>query len=197
MTSLFPVTRQKIEKQREKLKRDKLTPWFWYNSRGIKVTRFDGETIDLSGDFNANLFLDFIKPFLKDAIVKTLDETLEICHTRGLEPEEPYIRETAMLLDGYLIDPIYQYMATIDQRIRGKGNPKSVRRRNVTEYIEEMRYFLNESKDQFIQGIETNTKPQGNGGQAKKTISGRLTKFFFKLYEVTLKVIVDAVLGRF
>jgi len=158
MSSLLPVIRQKIEKQREEIKRDKLTPWLWFNSRGVKVTRFDGGTIDISvvlyEQCQSNVFWDFIKPFLQDAIVKTLDETLKTCRARGLSPEEPYIRETAMLLDGQLIDPIYRYMADIDHRIRGRGYPKSVRRRDVTEHITEMVKFLDKCKDEIIQGIK-------------------------------------------
>jgi hypothetical protein len=91
---------------------------------------------------------------LQDAIVKTLDETLETCRTRGLMPEEPYIRETAMLLDGYLIDPIYRYMADIDRRLRGRGDPKSVGRRDVTDEITEMVKFLDKCKNEMIQSIK-------------------------------------------
>ena len=105
------------------------------------------------GSSQALVFFSFIVPFLEDAIVKNLSETLETCRSRGLMPEEPYIRETAMLLDGYLIDPIYRYMADIDRRIRGKGYPKNVKRKDVTDEITEMVKFLDKSKDEMIRGI--------------------------------------------
>jgi len=159
---LLPVTRQRLVKLCETLKRDKLTPWLWFNSRGVKVIHFDGATISMSGtpygQSQALAFFSFIEPFLQDAIVKTLDETLETCRARGLKPEEPYIRETAMLLDGYLIDPIYRYMADIDRRIRGNGNPKSVARKDVTDEIAEMVKFLDKCKDEMIQGIKAENK---------------------------------------
>lgn len=176
---LLPVTRQKIVKLCENLKRDKLTPWIWFNSRGVKVTDFYGKTISmlggLYGQSAANVFFDFIVLFLQDAIVKTLDETLEICLTRKYEPEPYIIRETAMLLDGYLIDPIYRYMADIDRRLRGRGNPKSVGRKNVTEEIAKMVKFLDKCKDEMIQGIkaekpaepEQKIEPQEKDGQAE------------------------------
>jgi hypothetical protein len=157
-SELHPVTKQKLVKLCETLKREQLTPWLWFNSRGVKVNKFDGGIISIQGglyeESRANVFRDSIAPFLQDAIVKNLDETIETCRDRGLKPEEPYIRETAMLLDGYLIDPIYRYMADIDQRIRGKGNPKSVGRRNVTDEIAEMVKFLDKCKDEMIQGIK-------------------------------------------
>ena len=121
--------------------------------------------------------------------MRTLNETLETCRARGLTPEEPYITETAMLLDGYLIDPIYRYMADIDQRIRGRGCPKSVGRQDVTDRITEMVKFLNQCKDEMIQGAKA-AETQQNTTVAKDGRESRL----LKLYEVTLKVIIDAVL---
>jgi hypothetical protein len=110
-SELLPVTRQNLVTLREKLKREKLTPWLWFNFRGVEVTKFDGGIISILGvsyeQSQVNVFWHFIEPFLQDAIVNNLDDTLKTCHARGLKPEEPYIRETAMLLDGYLIDPIY------------------------------------------------------------------------------------------
>ncbi|MBN1804209.1 MAG: hypothetical protein JW837_03055 [Sedimentisphaerales bacterium] len=126
--------------------------------------------------------------------MKTLDETLETCRARGLRPEEPYIRESAMLLDGYLIDPIYRYMADIDRRIRDKGDPKSVGRKDVTDEITEMVKFLDKCKDEVIRGIKQ-AEPEQNTKPAKRW--RKISNFFWKLYEKTLKVIVDAVLEKF
>jgi len=172
---LYSVTEQKIAKLRETLKNDKLTPWFWFNSRGVNVTDFYGKTIHMEGPYGpsqAMVFWEFIKPFLVDAIVKTLDETLETCRVRGLKPEEPYIRETAMLLDGHLIDPIYRYMAEIDRRIRGNGNPKNVRRENVIDKIDEMVKVLDKCKDEMIQGLKetnlANGRKEPTEAEAKK-----------------------------
>ena len=155
---LRPVTRQKIVKLRETLKKDKLTRWFWFKSKGVETTDFYGGTVCQKGvsyeEQSWRVFLSFVKPFLEDAVVKTLNETLEICLTRKYEPE-PYIRETAMLLDGHLIDPIYRYMAEIDRRLRGCGYPKNVTRRDVTREITEMVKFLDICKDEMIHGIKT------------------------------------------
>ena len=198
---LFPVTRQKIVKLLENLKRDKLTLWLWFNSRGVKVTDFYGKTISilggLYGQSEANVFLNFIKPFLEDTIVKTLDETIETCRNRELKPEEPYIRETAMLLDGYLIDPIYRYMADIDRRIRGKGYPKSVGRKDVTDQITEMVKFLDKCKDEMIQGLKDMNKPQEKDGQASggnKAGDKSNETWYWKLYEKTIKAAFSAIL---
>jgi len=171
-SELLPVTRQKLVKLRESLKIEKLEPWLWFNSRGVRVTDFYGKTIHISGclycQSQALVFFSFIVPFLQDAIVKNLDDTLETCRARGLKPKEPYIRETAMLLDGCLIDPIYRYMADIDRSIRGKGNPKSVGRRDVTDEIGEMVKSLNKCKEEMIQGIRAR---EGKGGEPQGQVS--------------------------
>lgn len=175
-SELLPVTRQKIVKIRETLKREKLTPWLWFNSLGVKVMKFDGGIISMRGvqyeGSQALVFWQFIVPFLEDAIVHNLDETLETCRARGLKPEEPYIRESAMLLDGHLVDPVYRYMAYIDQHIRGKGDPKSVRREDVTDRITEMVQYVAKCRDEIIQGIRASGKPLGKDGQGKRTSTG-------------------------
>jgi len=157
-TELLPVTREKLVTLCETLKRDQLTPWLWFNSRGVRVKNFYGKAIGCQGveydEGIARVFLESITPFLRDAIVKTLDETLETCRTRRLKPEEPYLRETAMFLDGYLIDPIYRYIADIDRLIRGKGDPKSVKRRDVIDQINRMVKFLDKCVEEMIQGIK-------------------------------------------
>ncbi len=178
---LLPAVKQKVFNLCETLKGGQLTPWLWFNCRGVDVTDFYGKTIHIQGclygQAQALVFFAFIKPFLQDAVVKTLDETLETCRIRGLKPEEPYIRETAMLLEGYLIDPIYDYMADIDRRIRGKGTPKSVGRRDVTDEITEMEKFVDKCKDEMIHGIQaadlasrTATEKQGSGKAGRRKI---------------------------
>jgi hypothetical protein len=158
-SQLLPLIRQKVDKLRETLINDKLAPWRGFNFYGVNITDFYGKPISISGggynDSTANVFFDFIKPFLEDAIVKTLDEKLEICSVRGLNPKEPYIREAAMVLEGHLICPIYDEMVDIDRHLRSsKGNLKSIGRRDVTDEIAEMNKFLDKCKDEMIQGIK-------------------------------------------
>ena len=195
-TELLPVTRQKVVNLCETLKREKLTPWLWFNSRGVKLTNFYGKPIDMPasvyGQSSADVaFFSFIVPFLQDAIVKTLDETLQTCRARGLGPEEAYIRETAALLDGYLIDPIYRCMATIDWRIRGKGNPKSVGRRDVTDEIAEMVKFLDKCKDEMIQGIKA-AETQQNTAVAKEGKGDVNVNIFGDVQAGNLQIAQDA-----
>jgi hypothetical protein len=159
-TPLLPVTRQKIDTYRLTLTQNKLTPWRWFNFRGVEITDFYGKPISISGcRFESSemlVFWKFIGPFLENAIVATLDETLETCRARNYEPE-PVLRETAMLLRGHLIDPIYREMAQIERALRGKGNPKSVPLRDVTDEIGDMERFLTGRISEFIVGVKEGT----------------------------------------
>jgi hypothetical protein len=154
---LLPVTRQKIDRLREAIKEDKLAPSLWFNSRGVEIAGSHGKTVSISGcryeGTPVLVFWKSVEPFLEDAIVHTLDDTLDVCLSRKWEPEA-YIREAAMLLDGHLIDPIYRYMAGIDRRLRGKGNPKSVKLRDVTNDIVGMRRFLDKCREEMIRGVK-------------------------------------------
>lgn len=176
-SSLLPVIRQKVDKLRETLINDKLTPWRWFNFRIVNITDFYGKPIALGGEgtfyglgTEVLVFFSFIKPFLQDAIVKILDDTIETCRVRRLKPVEPYIREAAMILEGHLIYPIYDEIVDIDRHLRGKGYPKSVGKRNVVEESAEMRKNLDERKNEMIRGINEQNKLSGKraGNMSKK-----------------------------
>ena len=156
-TPLRPVTEQKIVKLRETLKRDKLKPWLCLSSRGVRITDFYGKTITYPGvAFEGSprlVFWSFIKPFLQEAIVKTLDETLEIAHARGYDPEA-CVREAGMLLKGNLIWSVYVRMRTMDRKLTAGRNWKSARPKDITHDANEMVSFLNKGTDQIIQGLE-------------------------------------------
>ncbi len=162
-TPLRPLTEQKIVELRETLKRDKLKPWLWLSSRGLHITDFYGKPIRYSGVAYQGsprlVFWGFIKPFLQDAIVKTLDETLEISHARGYEPEA-CIKEAAMLLYGGLIWDVYVSMANMDRKLRGGRNWKSAGSKDITHDANEMVSFLNKRRDQIIQGLKAE-RPKG------------------------------------
>jgi hypothetical protein len=48
-SSLLPATRQKVEKIRETLINDKLTPWRWFNFRGVDIADFYGKKYQTAG----------------------------------------------------------------------------------------------------------------------------------------------------
>lgn len=132
-TELYPVTKQNIDNFRVKLIMQKLEPWLFFNvsryfsksdrypTTGIQITDFYGKTITMKGalydEHCVNVFWNFIDPFLRDSIVRFLDQTLETCLERKWNPER-YIKETSVLLRYNLIWDIYNKMSDINQKLR-------------------------------------------------------------------------------
>ena len=77
--------------------------------------------------------------------MKILEDVGDDALANQLNPELCF-NEAAGLLDG-VISKTYNRMAEIDQRLRGKGNPESVKRKDVTEQIEKMRNYLQRHKE--------------------------------------------------
>lgn len=148
---LYEKTNQRIDDFYAKLDKEQLTPWCFFNTGKMpEVKRYYGGTIKYSGiEFSGTPVLvfweGFIEPFLEHGIVRILEQVADDTSTKQLNPES-CISQAAGLLDG-VISKTYNRMAEIDQRLRGKGNPESVKRKDVSEQIEKMRNYLQRHKE--------------------------------------------------
>ena len=140
--------KERIELEFQKLEKDKVTPWtFLLSGKGMKVIDFFGKQVSYQGvGFEGSprtvFWNGFIQPFLKDIVSRSLSETRTFCQDHSIDSSLP-LKETASLLkDG--ISVIYERMADIDQRLRGKGYPHSVRRYNPKAEIERSAAFIEE-----------------------------------------------------
>jgi hypothetical protein len=149
---LYEKTKQRVDDFYAKLDKEQLTPWIFFNTGKISVEKYYGGTIYLDGEFSGSkkmIFWDgFIEPYLEHGIVEILEQVADDALSKQLNPE-PCIGEAAGLLDG-VIGGTYNRMSEIDQRLRGKGNPESVKRKDVTEKIEEMLNYLQRHKESFL-----------------------------------------------
>lgn len=150
---LYEKTKQRVDDFYAKLDKEELMPWNFFNSGVMpEVKKYYGGTIKYSGvEFSGSPVLvfweGFIEPFLEHGITEILEQIANDALEKRLNPE-PCISEAAGLLDG-VISKTYNQMAEIDQRLRGKGDPKSVKRKDVTENIEKMRIYLQRNKESF------------------------------------------------
>jgi hypothetical protein len=150
---LYEKTKQRVEDFYAKLEKEQLMPWNFFNSGVMpEVKKYYGGTIKYSGvEYSGTPVLvfweGFIEPFLEHGITEILEQVANDALEKQLNPE-PCINEAAGLLDG-VISKTYNQMAEIDQRLRGKGNPGSVKRNDVTENIEKMRIYLQRNKESF------------------------------------------------
>lgn len=152
---LYEKTKQIVDDFYAKLDKEQLMPWNFFHSGVMpEVKKYYGGTIKYSGmgsEFSGSPVLvfweGFIEPFLEHGTVEILEQVANDASEKQLNPE-PCISEAAGLLNG-VISQTYNRMAEIDQRLRGKGNPKSVNRKDVTENIEKMRNHLQRHKESF------------------------------------------------
>jgi len=148
-TPLYEKTKQKIDDFYTNLDRDQLTPWMFFRSgkmRGVKD--YYGKLIHPGGggiEFSrtpVKVFWsdDFIQPFLEHEITEILEQVCNEALGKKLNPE-PCINEAVSFFNG-CIHRVYNRMAIIDQKLRGKGYPKSVSRRDVSRETSKMCEYL-------------------------------------------------------
>jgi len=145
-TALYARTKKRVDELRDFLIKEKITPWLLMKS-GDRVTNHDGRIlqysdVEFTGTPRQIFWEGFIEPFLEDGIQDVLDEVGAECKNMGLDPENP-LKEATWLLRS-VIESVYKNMAKVDQTLRGKGYPDSVRRKNVDYEIRIMENKLQE-----------------------------------------------------
>ncbi len=142
-TPLYFRTKKRVDDFYESIRNEKLDPWLFINVEGVQdqVTQYNGDTIYISGTFSGSKRLifwsdDFIPPFIKDAIIKVFDQTIDECRTNGLEPQI-YVYEAKRILSDFIYR-IYNHMADMDQKLLKQVYPERSGRRDVKREIEKM-----------------------------------------------------------
>jgi len=155
---LYPMMEKFVRDEWEKLDRDRLTKWAFFNvdnaqpipdfhNRPISMGRgtlvFEGQIRDI--------FWKFADPFLEDIAVRTLDEVVK--RGQGKCDLRQPIRETEGLLISYS-RKAYARMADIDRRLRGKGYPQSVPLRETKRESGEMESYIARLADAHMRLLE-------------------------------------------
>lgn len=145
-TPLYAKTEQRIKDFYIDLDRNKLTPWSLFNTGKMpKIKDFYGKSIQYEGvKFKGSprlIFWEgFIEPFLEHGIIDILEQIAGEAKQMNLPPK-PCIDEAVGLLYP-VISNVYERMAQIDQKLRGKGEPQSVKLEDVSKRIKKMHGFL-------------------------------------------------------
>ncbi len=146
----YSFIKERVELEFERLEREKVTPWaFFLTDKGVSLTAFFGKRVSYTGgglqfdDSPREYFWNsFIQPFLNDIVSKNFLETEGFCREKGLDWRLP-LEETASFLKAG-IRRVYQRMADIDRRLRGKGYPNSVPKRDPRNQIAASEAFVEE-----------------------------------------------------
>ena len=128
----------------KRLIESQIDPWIFFNSKGVHVKKFNGKDISMSGckynDSSHMVFLDYIKPYIADAIKRKIEETVELAKDKKV-PIFTVLGSTESNLSGE-INTVYHKIQIIDRRLRGGGDPESVPMRDVSSEIKIMNAFL-------------------------------------------------------
>lgn len=130
---------QKIEKfindEWIKLDQNQITPWaFMTAGPPFHCKTFYGKDINYQGieyeGSSQHVFWGrYIEPFIEDIVGRSIDYIVTLCKEKEQSPEAP-LEEAEKLLKT-LSAKAYKRMADIDQKLRGKGYPQSVKKRDV------------------------------------------------------------------
>lgn len=152
-STLYAVIKSDVKDAIGDIQRKAIEPWVFFNSHGVNIEKAEGGYICIKGvEFSGSAQNGFWGGFASNHIRKAGKEIVE--NTRKKAIERGVSVEIA-LTDCHLclsvcISKLYRKMSEIDQRLRGKGYPESVSRRDVADYIARDLQHLNSIIDSEI-----------------------------------------------
>lgn len=133
-----------ISEEFKRLIKKQVTPWSFYNSKGVRVKKFDGEDILMSGskynDQTKMVFFSHIESYIEGTIKRMIEKTAELAKDKNV-PISMVLSSTEVNLSGG-IDTIYHKIQQVDRRLRGGGYPESIPKRDVSFEVKKMNDFL-------------------------------------------------------
>lgn len=134
-----------ISDEFKQLIKEQIDPWFFFNSKGIHIKKFDGKDISISGcKFGDSSMLVFwsgyIEPYIEDVIKRMIEETIKLANDKNVPVSAVLESTKANLSSG--IDNVYHKMREVDRRLRGNGFPDSVPKRDVSFEVKQMNNVL-------------------------------------------------------
>jgi len=145
-TPLYPTFQKRIDDAVERLLTKQVDPWAFFNAGPpIRISRFDGRSIAYQGvGFEGSprevFWSRYIEPFLEDIAVQEMTAAVAAARERGVDAKLLLPEVEGLLLSN--CKKVFNRMAEIDQRLRGKGYPQSVQRRPIDDKYSRMEKFI-------------------------------------------------------
>lgn len=146
MTPLYPTVEKRINDGVNDLIRKQITPWsFMTAGPPFRIMRFDGSEIRYQGiEFEGSprhvFWSGYIEPFLEHLCKIEVDEAISLAQEKDVDGEAVLSEVEELLVVG--VKKIYSEMADVDQRLRGKGVPRSVERPSIDAKVSAMTQFI-------------------------------------------------------
>lgn len=145
-TPLYPIFEKRIHDATEQLLRKQIEPWAFLNSgHPVKVKTFDGHNISYQGvGFEGSprvvFWSRYMEPFLENLTIEEISVVVKAAREKRVDAKLLLLEVQSLLLSASR--QIFSRMAETDQRLLGKGNPKSVPLRPIENEVTVMKEFI-------------------------------------------------------
>jgi hypothetical protein len=145
-TDLYPIMHKFVDDEYGKLRREKVLSWlFLHSGRPFRCEDFFGRPLKYEGVRFQGLpryvfWNGYMEPFLKDIIVRAIEQTLALCRQIGVDVH-PAVHETCELLR-IMVTRIYEDMAGVDLELRREKGYRSFKKVDVSARIATMHRFI-------------------------------------------------------
>jgi hypothetical protein len=147
-TPLYPTFRNRVGDAFEQLIKQQVTPWsFMTAGPPFRIKLFDGREIayqhlEFGGSPQEVFWSRYIEPFLEQLCISEIEAAVSMASDKDVDARLLLPELQGLLSAGF--KTVYERMADVDRRLRGKGYPNSVALRSVEMEIQRMDKFLDE-----------------------------------------------------
>jgi hypothetical protein len=147
-TPLYPTFRKRVADAFERLIEQQVTRWsFMTAGSPFRIKSFDGREIAYQGiEFEGSprevFWSRYIEPFLEQLCISEIEAAVSLAREKGVDARLLLTELQGLLSAGF--KKVYERMADVDRRLRGKGYPNSVALRSVELETQRMDKFLEE-----------------------------------------------------
>lgn len=147
-TPLYPTFKKRVTDAFEQLLKQQITPWsFMKAGPPFHVKAFDGREIayqhlEFEGSPRQVFWSRYIEPFLEHLCISEVEAAVAMAKGKSVDARLLLPELQGLLSAGFR--KVYEQMADVDRRLRGKGYPNSVALRSVELEIQRMDKFLDE-----------------------------------------------------
>ncbi|MGQ5522934.1 hypothetical protein ACUHMQ_06690 [Chitinimonas sp. PSY-7] len=143
---LYPVFDKRISDATESLIREKVTPWAFLSSgKPFRMAKHNGEEIRWEGILyhgtpSLVFWTRFIDPYLEELVLNEFNFAVEQAKERDLDAKVLLPEVKGLLIAAS--SKVFDRMISVDQNLRGGGDPRSVSPRSATQEIHQLTEFI-------------------------------------------------------
>jgi hypothetical protein len=162
---LNEIIKADVEEVTQALLKDIVEPWIFFRSHGVHIKKVDGRSISISGveysDSAVTIFWDgFVDAHIKKRSRELIESTRLKATMRNIVVQNA-LQDCLVYLHSMIVE-IFNRMAIIDQKLRGKGFPESVQKKDVRHRIDSNYEVIKSLVNAEIECAQSSGSPKAN-----------------------------------